>query len=231
MRCAALIVIAMSLFAARSEGWSPLNEEVYDFNVAIFGQHRNASTARMLLETRLEEKIASIDRICGLTSVQIQRLELAGRGDVKRFFDRVDSIQSQFRKGPDTDDERGRAWPETLEAETAALRRTLNTGMFEDGSLFARILKKTLTADQAAACENAPAMPPDFFVIKRSIDPIDGKVWIAMGESDGLKPGMTYHTRKKPRAQQTSSKPDAVPGEGPINGTIEVTRVLGEKTV
>jgi hypothetical protein len=101
--------------------------------------------------------------------------------------------------------------------------------VFEDGSLFARILKKTLTADQAVACDKAPPMPPDFFVIKRWIDPIDGKIWIAIGESDGVKLGTTYHTRKKPRAQRTPGKPDAAPGEDAINGTIEVTRLFGAK--
>jgi hypothetical protein len=230
MLCAALFLTATSLFAPQSEGRPPLNDaDVYAFRTAIFGKNLNAATASILLEAQLSEKLASVDRSCGLTSVEIQRLQLAGRGDIKRYFDRVDSLRSKFQEGPDTDDEKDRAWAETLEVEAATLRRTLNTGVFEDGSLFAKILKKTLTADQAAAYDKAPPMPPDFFVVKRWIDPIDRKVWIAIGESDGVKPGTTYHTRKKPRAQRTSGKPDAASGEDAINGTIEVTRVLGEK--
>jgi hypothetical protein len=225
--CAALFLTVISLFAPQSAGRPPLRD-ASAFDTVIFGQHLTAATASIILEARLEEKIASIDRICGLTSVQIQRLQLAGRGDIKRFFDRVDSLQSQFQEGRGTDDEKDREWAERLEVEAGTLRRMLNTGALENGSLFAKILKKTLTAEQAAAYGNAPPLPPDFCVIKRWIDPIDRKIWIGIGESDGIKPGTICHTLKKPRAQRTSGTPDAAPGKDAINGTIEVTRVLGQ---
>jgi hypothetical protein len=46
------------------------------------------------ITSQLAEKIASVDWLCGLSSIQIQRLQLAGPEDIKRFFDRIDSLQS-----------------------------------------------------------------------------------------------------------------------------------------
>jgi hypothetical protein len=205
----------------------PMNARRQAFNIAIFGQGLNAPDARTVLEARLAEKIASVDRICGLTRVQNQRLQLAGRGDIKRFLDRLDSLQAQIQEGPDTDDEKERAWADRLNVEAAGIRRALNSGVFEAGSLFTKVLKKTLTTDQALAWDKAPPLPPAIGVI-RWIDPIGGKVWIAAGDGGGVKPRMTYHIRKKPLARQMPGKPDVAPAEDGINGAIEVTRVLGE---
>ena len=45
--------------------------------------------ARFRLETILAARVDKIARQCGLTEVQKKKLLLAGRGDIKRFFDRV----------------------------------------------------------------------------------------------------------------------------------------------
>jgi len=194
------------------------------FNIDISSQRLTAAATRTILEARLAEKVAFADRICGLTSVQSQKLQLAGRGDIKRFFDRLDSLRSQSNERPDAENEDDRVWADKLKVESAAIQRAINSGVHEEGSLFAKTLKVTLTGDQAAAYDKAPRMPAAISYV-RWIDPNGEKVWIAIGDHDGVKPRMTYDIRKKRRVQR--GRPDT-PADDPISGTIEVTHVLGE---
>jgi hypothetical protein len=203
----------------------PLDARQQAFNNALLGEGLNAKAARKLLDARLTEKLAFVDRICRLTSAQTQRLHLAGRGDIKRFFDRIDSLRSTFPERPEGENDR--AWADGHKVEAREFRRALNSGVFLDGSLFARILRTTLTADQLAAWDKAPPMPPAVGVI-RWIDPTAKRVWIALDAGDGVKPGTTYVIRQKPRPQQNADKPDAASDRDAIDGTIEVTRVVGE---
>src|SRR5262249_32777332 len=46
----------------------------------------------------LEHKIAAIDRFCGLSGIQRRKLELSGRGDIKRRLDAIDRARSRLRR-------------------------------------------------------------------------------------------------------------------------------------
>src|SRR5580692_11628476 len=45
-----------------------------------------AGVARNKLDSALALRIDDVDRICGVTESQKKKLQLAGRGDIKRFF-------------------------------------------------------------------------------------------------------------------------------------------------
>src|SRR5262245_29289717 len=231
---AALVLAVASMVAPQSEGQprqhTEPDSELLDarqqaFDNALLGEGLNAKAARRLLEGRLTEKVAIVDRFCRLTSAQTQRLHLAGRGDIKRFFDRIDSLRSTFQERPE--DENDRAWADRLKVEAGAFRRALNSGAFEEGSLFAKILRTTLTADQLAAWDKAPPMLPAVGVI-RWIDPTGKRVWIAIDAADEVRPGAKYVIRKKPRPQRNADQPDTVSDRDAVDGTVEVTRVVGE---
>jgi hypothetical protein len=115
----------------------------------------------------------------------------------------------------------------TLSVHAADIRRTHRAGIFEDGSLFAKTLKTTLTANQAAAYAAAPPTPPEGSLV-RWVDPVGKKVWIGLGEADGVQPRTIYGVSKKPRAQGDPGEPQADRVDAVIKGTIEVTRVLEE---
>jgi hypothetical protein len=193
----------------------------------VFGQALDADAARTRFGARLASKVASIDRICQLTDAQKQRLELAGRGDIKRFFDRIDSLQPPFQGHGVLDDKEFREWSSRLSVEAIMLRRILKAGVFEDGSLFAKTLKTTLSADQAAAYAAAPPTPLEGSLV-RWVDPVAKKVWIGLGEADGVQPRTIYRVHKKPQAQRRPGEPQADRANEWIKGTIEVTRVLEE---
>ena len=88
----------------------------------------NASAARHELESQLTMQIADVDRACSLSEAEKSKLQLAGRGDIKRFFDRI-------------------------QQEPNALRISLGACLFHEDSLLVKSLPNTLTADQFARYE------------------------------------------------------------------------------
>src|SRR5262249_24107672 len=51
---------------------------------------------RERLTPLLKQKIAAIDRFCDLSDVQRQKLQLSGRGDIKRRLDAIERARSRF---------------------------------------------------------------------------------------------------------------------------------------
>ncbi|HTI52537.1 MAG TPA: hypothetical protein VL475_16350 [Planctomycetaceae bacterium] len=113
------------------------------FDRWLFGQNQKADLNRRQIDL-LRKKIDAIDRVCQLTEVQKEKLELAGRGDCHRFFERADELRQRFeqvRKDPDQ--------VLALSREVQPLRSLLETGPFGEGSLFAKLLKTNLTPGQS----------------------------------------------------------------------------------
>jgi hypothetical protein len=112
----------------------------------VFQQYGNASRTRQRLESRLATHVLlDIDRTCRLTDAQMTKLHLAGRGDIKRFFDRYETVkrklQSMNNDGPMISDALQRV---------SALQMSLQAGLFHEDSLLVKSLPNTLTQDQFA---------------------------------------------------------------------------------
>ena len=54
---------------------------------------------RQRLESRLKSRIEQIDRVCKLTPDQRSKLNVAGRGDIKRAFARADELKAKYAAG------------------------------------------------------------------------------------------------------------------------------------
>jgi hypothetical protein len=97
----------------------------------------NALAAQRILNDLLRGKVESAAREGKLTRAQQAKLLLAGKGDIKRFFDQVEERRAEFET------ER-----KTFQAGFAALRRleslsqVYQEGPFGDGSLYAKTLRK-----------------------------------------------------------------------------------------
>jgi len=109
---------------------------------------------RPRLEKGLEAKIAAVDRVCKLSEMQKQKLVLAGRGDIHGAVTRADELRQEFERTLH-DPKKSIA---VFEA-SRPLRQLLNSGMFAENSLFDKILKSILTADQAAAYDRLVTTP------------------------------------------------------------------------
>ncbi len=110
---------------------------------------QSLATAQDRLKLMLNQRLDTIDRVCDLRATQRERIRLGGFGSIAGFFERVAGIQRQFEAG------RGdpAVWHLPVVQDAAPLREAFRAGPFEEGSRFERILKKTMTAEQAGRYE------------------------------------------------------------------------------
>jgi hypothetical protein len=116
-----------------------------NFDQWIFMDQRNASAARQRLDTQLALRIDYIDRSCGLTEEEKSKLHLAGRGDVKRFFDRYELVKRSFHEIKNDQQKFNQMWQEINPLQVA-----WQVGLFDEDSLFLKSLRHTLREDQFA---------------------------------------------------------------------------------
>jgi Leucine-rich repeat (LRR) protein len=118
------------------------------FDSLVF-RHRgeNPSEMRNWLDSQLRSKIAVVDRTMHLTDAQREKLQLAGRGDIKHFIDRIEQDRRQFESV--TDDALTEDLLAILTRTTRRLKEKLDSGLFDDGSLFTMTLNRSLTSEQA----------------------------------------------------------------------------------
>jgi hypothetical protein len=116
------------------------------FEGLIFSK-RDAAAVRREMNRFLRQKIAETDLICGLSDQQKQKLQLAGRGDLKRLFDRIDEGR---RKLLNADESEADAILQALREGAASLNEAVRSDPFEQGSLFSKTWARTLTLEQSA---------------------------------------------------------------------------------
>jgi hypothetical protein len=118
------------------------------FEGVIFGGRGGTAVgARRWLDALLLRKVDTVDRFSRLTDVQKRKLHLAGRGDIKRFFDRVEEQRRQILMIDQ--DALDRKTVDDIAQATRSLRAVLDLGPFEEGSLFVKAVPRTLTPQQA----------------------------------------------------------------------------------
>ncbi len=113
----------------------------------VFNNEGNAATARKRFDELLKLRIEEIDLNCQLTDEQKQKLHLMGCGDIKQIFDSFEKAKRQF-KLLDNDVQKLQ--------EILPLRRPVQQAqqrLLQDGSLFAKSLRHTLTREQFARYE------------------------------------------------------------------------------
>jgi hypothetical protein len=107
-----------------------------NFDLWLFGEQPGEERTRHLEEILLAS-VANAAREHGLHKAQKAKLLLAGRGDIKRFFDEVENRRKDFEIERKTIT-RGSAALRGLEPLSQVYRQ----GPFKDGSLFAKTLWK-----------------------------------------------------------------------------------------
>jgi hypothetical protein len=115
------------------------------FDRWLFGSTGDAESGRGYLEILLRRKVEDVNQARELTPIQRKKLVLAGRGDIKRLFDRIEEERKEFHRIRTDPDRCG----EFLR-ELQPLRVTIRQGPFEFGSIFAKTLKKMLDEGQLA---------------------------------------------------------------------------------
>jgi|GEM_PF-1885963 len=128
------------------------------FDRTVFGGKgpQAVQDARERLDRFLQRRLRSIERICGLADGQKEKLELAGRGDIKRFWGRVETQREKLVSARNEDD---LAVFTESSRELKALRRACRSGPFDEESLFVKTLKNVLTPEQAAKLSDQRLKP------------------------------------------------------------------------
>ncbi len=112
------------------------------FDQWVFNRVGGAGQARNKMASQLNLKLDEVERVCGLATAQKKKLDLAGKGDVKRFFDLVDETRRKYQKMPAN--QNNNIWN-----DIQPLQAKYMGGLFDPGSLFMKTLHATLSPDQA----------------------------------------------------------------------------------
>lgn len=120
-----------------------------NFDQWVFGG-TGAAVARSKLDSKLILEIEAVERACGISEVQKRKLQLAGKGDIKRLLDRIEELRKKFELVRNDQNKFNQIWQ-----EIQPFQMTLSVGCFGDKSLFAKALKTTLTPPQAEQYETA----------------------------------------------------------------------------
>jgi hypothetical protein len=125
----------------------------------IFGRGISDIDVQTRLAVHLQQKILAVDRTCLLTDLQKRKLEVAGRGDMKRFFNRVTRLKGdvetyrEIKEKPQLSEWLKQMYG--LHAEINLIRQGPYDFLFDDGSMFSKTLRNLLTAEQAEARRRA----------------------------------------------------------------------------
>ena len=108
-----------------------------NFDRWLFEDGRPEGERQKHLEEILQAKVNATARVHQLTQPQRAKLRLAGRGDIKRFFDQVQERRSAF----EIDRKSFRTGHQALR-RLEPLTQLYQEGPFGDGSLYAKTLHK-----------------------------------------------------------------------------------------
>jgi|GEM_PF-4079167 len=114
----------------------------------IFNNLGSAKKANQKLNSQLNVQVDAIAIACEVTPAQREKLLLAGRGDIYRFFDQVDIVRAKFQKIKHDQNKVNQIF-----TDIQPLQLTLTTGLFGEDSFFKKVTKKTLNEEQWAKAD------------------------------------------------------------------------------
>lgn len=107
---------------------------------------RSEQQVREQLTGQYETKISMLDRLCDLDETQHAKLDRSARADVSRFFREVTKIRKQVKDSglnPNNNQDMNKMWQ-----IISPLAQKMQQGVFGKDSLFQKVLRGTLNADQ-----------------------------------------------------------------------------------
>ena len=113
------------------------------FDSFVFENLQTAAAARKRLDALLELRTNDVDRTCRLSEPQRRKLQLAGRGDIKNFFEQVEALRKKFMLVRKDQNKFNDLWQ-----EIQPLQLTLKAGLHGDESLFFKTLRNALNPEQ-----------------------------------------------------------------------------------
>jgi hypothetical protein len=138
---AAILILCVTHFdsvAYGQVGWTDQQLDQW-----VFQQYGNASTARVRLKDLLKLYMENVDQICSLSDAQKQKLQLAGQGDVERFFRKYTEVKTKFQTIRNDQQKVNQVFQ-----DIRPLQAKLTTGLFDRDSLLQKCLVNTINRKQ-----------------------------------------------------------------------------------
>ncbi len=114
-------------------------------NQYLFGQNRSELNMRKRFENQLDSEIGDLSQTCLLTPAQKTLAELAGRGDIVRFFHPFEEFRQRYQGVPLSTD-----LLKEIRQDTRLLQLKLSIVWSGEHSLLYKTLANSLQADQIA---------------------------------------------------------------------------------
>jgi hypothetical protein len=116
----------------------------------VSGINDQDSPDRGRLRERLTLKVEWIELSCNISEAQKKKLEIAGRGDIKRFMDEMRGMKRRYRQIKGDPVEFAKLQQRISEIQTSSA-----SDLFGDSSFLSKMVQKTLSEEQAAALARA----------------------------------------------------------------------------
>lgn len=113
------------------------------FDSWIFQNIPTAVAARKRLDEMLTLKIDDVDRACQLSESQKKKLQLAARGDVVQFFEKVEVVRKKFLLVRKDQQKFNEIWQ-----DISPLQVQFQAGLFGDDSFYHKTLRNMLKGEQ-----------------------------------------------------------------------------------
>lgn len=120
------------------------------FEQWVFNSVGNAQAAALRFDSMLIVQAETVANVCGMTPQEKEKLLLAGRGDIARFFERVEVSRKKFQLVKNDQNRINEVFQ-----DIQPLQMTVNAGLFNDGSFFQKVVKKSLNAEQRKKLDQA----------------------------------------------------------------------------
>ena len=118
------------------------------FESWVFQNFPTVQAARTKLDQMLVLHAEDVDRGCSLTESQKKKLQLAGRGDIKKFFEEVEVVRKKFLLIRKDQNKINEIWQDIQPLQTKFM-----SGLHGDKSLFHKTLINMLNAEQRISYE------------------------------------------------------------------------------
>jgi hypothetical protein len=180
-----------------------LNQRVIDCG---FDREDRVAGASAWLESLLMARLDYLDRICALTAQERKKLALAGRGDIKRFFDRVAELRRRLPLG-----QHGAETARRFRLDCQQVLDSYGEQLFDERSIFSKAIPKTLTVEQFALYQKSRHAAA-LLELRARIDLVIQSLDIVVGLNDEQRQGMTRllceATRSLPRSPAATAADD-----------------------
>lgn len=159
----------------------------------VVTQFKTQNGPRQQLELQLAARVRRLTLQCRLTDEQARKLEVAGRGDIKRFMDRFESVANALKNPKSKVEELRAARGEMHSLGMPALAR-----LFGEDSLLQKTLVGTLDPGQSAAYQKAMTernKNRHEAVIESAVKTIQDNLGLSERQRDRLKQVLLAETR------------------------------------